>query len=147
MQEYTCFAICKNVHVLLYARVYMFCYMQECTCFAICKSMHVLLNARVYMFCCLMFDHTRRVIHFIVLKSSCNFFSFFQHTDICEHALECLLKSSIRKVIIVGRRGPLEVQHVFKSLKQLCLWLHLVGCVCNQGCNCIAYVSTTLTQI
>ncbi|CAG8442803.1 4050_t:CDS:2 [Funneliformis mosseae] len=40
-------------------------------------------------------------------------------TDITEYALEKLGKSKIRKVIIVGRRGPLQVSFTAKELREM----------------------------
>lgn len=42
-----------------------------------------------------------------------------QGTDIVEPALEALRKSSVRKVIVVGRRGPLEVAFTIKELREM----------------------------
>ncbi|RIA91244.1 hypothetical protein C1645_796969 [Glomus cerebriforme] len=40
-------------------------------------------------------------------------------TDITEYALEALRKSQIRNVIIVGRRGPLQVSFTAKELREM----------------------------
>lgn len=40
-------------------------------------------------------------------------------TDICEHALEALSRSNIKRVWMVGRRGPLQVQLTTKELREM----------------------------
>eukprot|EP00042_Codosiga_hollandica_P039991 m.339239 g.339239 ORF g.339239 m.339239 type:complete len:93 (-) comp55744_c0_seq23:853-1131(-) len=40
-------------------------------------------------------------------------------TDITSNALATLASSSIRNVVIVGRRGPLEVAFTIKELREL----------------------------
>uniref|UniRef100_L7M113 NADPH:adrenodoxin oxidoreductase, mitochondrial n=1 Tax=Rhipicephalus pulchellus TaxID=72859 RepID=L7M113_RHIPC len=42
-----------------------------------------------------------------------------QETDIVEPALEALRKSCLRKVIVVGRRGPFEVAFTIKELREM----------------------------
>jgi adrenodoxin-NADP+ reductase len=42
-----------------------------------------------------------------------------QKTDICSHALEALSHSTIKKVIVVGRGGPLDVAFTIKELRAL----------------------------
>lgn len=42
-----------------------------------------------------------------------------EHTDICQHALEALQKSSIKRVILAGRRGPFEVSFTIKELREM----------------------------
>ncbi|KAH8038131.1 hypothetical protein HPB51_022616 [Rhipicephalus microplus] len=42
-----------------------------------------------------------------------------QETDIVEPALEALRKSCVRKVIVVGRRGPFEVAFTIKELREM----------------------------
>ncbi|KAH6942352.1 hypothetical protein HPB50_003972 [Hyalomma asiaticum] len=42
-----------------------------------------------------------------------------QETDIVEPALEALRKSRLRKVIVVGRRGPFEVAFTIKELREM----------------------------
>ncbi|KAK8762625.1 hypothetical protein V5799_026106 [Amblyomma americanum] len=42
-----------------------------------------------------------------------------QETDIAEPALQALRKSSVQKVIVVGRRGPLEVAFTIKELREM----------------------------
>lgn len=49
----------------------------------------------------------------------------FQTTDICEYALEALRKSSVRKVWLVGRRGPLQVAFTIKEFREM---TKLPGC-------------------
>ena len=40
-------------------------------------------------------------------------------TDIAEHALEQLRRSAIRRVLMVGRRGPLEAAFTIKELREM----------------------------
>lgn len=40
-------------------------------------------------------------------------------TDIAKHALEELSKSRIKRVVIYGRRGPLQVSFTIKELREL----------------------------
>lgn len=42
------------------------------------------------------------------------FFFFLQKTDITQPALETLVKSQVRRVLIVGRRGPMQVACTIK---------------------------------
>ncbi|XP_059160375.1 NADPH:adrenodoxin oxidoreductase, mitochondrial-like isoform X2 [Physella acuta] len=42
-----------------------------------------------------------------------------EKTDITEHALEALTKSRIKKVYVVGRRGPLQVAFTIKELREM----------------------------
>ena len=46
-------------------------------------------------------------------------FTDFQKTDITDHALEALSRSRIRKVYLVGRRGPLQVAFTIKELREM----------------------------
>ncbi|XP_074649516.1 NADPH:adrenodoxin oxidoreductase, mitochondrial-like [Tubulanus polymorphus] len=46
-------------------------------------------------------------------------------TDISQHALEVLEKSTIKKVYLVGRRGPLQVAFTIKELREM---VNLPGC-------------------
>lgn len=48
----------------------------------------------------------------------CTIFQF-QTTDICEHALEAFRKSSVRRVWLVGRRGPLQVAFTIKEFREM----------------------------
>ena len=48
-----------------------------------------------------------------------------QKTDICEHALETLRRSNIKRVEIVGRNGPLSVAFTVKELREM---MKLPGC-------------------
>lgn len=41
-------------------------------------------------------------------------FSFLQKTDITQPALEALAESQVRRVLIVGRRGPIQVACTIK---------------------------------
>ncbi len=43
----------------------------------------------------------------------------FQSTDICEHALDALAESKIRRVHLIGRRGPLQVAFTIKELREM----------------------------
>ncbi|KRY12576.1 NADPH:adrenodoxin oxidoreductase, mitochondrial [Trichinella patagoniensis] len=43
----------------------------------------------------------------------------FQHTDIAEHALEALNNSRLKRVVLVGRRGPAQVSFTTKELREL----------------------------
>lgn len=51
-------------------------------------------------------------------------------TDITEHALEALSRSRVRRVKLIGRRGPLQVAFTIKELREM---LNLPDCVtvCN----------------
>jgi adrenodoxin-NADP+ reductase len=55
---------------------------------------------------------------------------FLQSTDITEHALEMLSHSRVRRVRVIGRRGPLQVAFTIKEVREM---LALPGCitVCN----------------
>ena len=44
---------------------------------------------------------------------------FIQKTDITEYALECLSRSKIEKVHLVGRRGPLQAAFTIKELREM----------------------------
>lgn len=46
-------------------------------------------------------------------------------TDICQHALEQLAESKVRRVRLVGRRGPLQVAFTIKELREM---TKLAGC-------------------
>ena len=48
-----------------------------------------------------------------------------QKTDICDHALEALAESKIRRVDLIGRRGPLQVAFTIKELREM---TKLPGC-------------------
>jgi adrenodoxin-NADP+ reductase len=50
---------------------------------------------------------------------------FLQHTDITAHALEALSKSRVRRVKLVGRRGPLQAAFTIKELREM---LKLTNC-------------------
>ena len=41
-----------------------------------------------------------------------------KHTDIAEHALEALAESRIRRIFVVGRRGPAQAKFTSKELKE-----------------------------
>ncbi|KAH9495324.1 hypothetical protein Btru_018876 [Bulinus truncatus] len=45
--------------------------------------------------------------------------SILEKTDITEHSLEILRKSKIKKVHLVGRRGPLQVAFTIKELREM----------------------------
>lgn len=45
--------------------------------------------------------------------------SLLEHTDICSHALAKLETSGIKKVHIIGRRGPVEVSFTTKELREM----------------------------
>ncbi|XP_054724022.1 NADPH:adrenodoxin oxidoreductase, mitochondrial-like [Uloborus diversus] len=47
-------------------------------------------------------------------------------TDITEYAYEALKKSQVQKVVLIGRRGPLQVSFTIKELREL---IKLSGCV------------------
>ncbi|XP_012946672.2 NADPH:adrenodoxin oxidoreductase, mitochondrial-like [Aplysia californica] len=49
----------------------------------------------------------------------CAFFLVCQKTDISEHALDCLRKSKVKRVHLVGRRGPLQVAFTIKELREM----------------------------
>eukprot|EP00743_Colponemidia_sp_Colp-15_P005721 GILK01006151.1.p1 GENE.GILK01006151.1~~GILK01006151.1.p1 ORF type:complete len:460 (-),score=67.19 GILK01006151.1:50-1429(-) len=42
-----------------------------------------------------------------------------RHTDIAEHALEALSKSTIKRVHVVGRRGPVQAAFTMKELREV----------------------------
>ena len=44
---------------------------------------------------------------------------YFQKTDICRHSLDQLSTSKIKEVILVGRRGPLQVAFTIKELREI----------------------------
>ena len=48
-----------------------------------------------------------------------------QGTDICAHALDVLAQSRIRRVVMIGRRGPLQVAFTIKELREM---TRLPGC-------------------
>ena len=37
----------------------------------------------------------------------------------CSHAIDSLSQSNIKKVVVVGRRGPLEVSFTIKELREM----------------------------
>lgn len=43
----------------------------------------------------------------------------FQKTDITEYSLEVLSKSRVKKVTLVGRRGPLQVAFTIKEFREM----------------------------
>ncbi|XP_022314731.2 NADPH:adrenodoxin oxidoreductase, mitochondrial-like [Crassostrea virginica] len=45
--------------------------------------------------------------------------SILKKTDISQHALEALSRSRVRKVYLVGRRGPLQVAFTIKELREM----------------------------
>lgn len=44
---------------------------------------------------------------------------FIQKTDISQHSLDALSKSRIKEVIVIGRRGPLQVAFTIKELREM----------------------------
>ena len=42
-----------------------------------------------------------------------------QQTDICAHALDALEQSRVKKVVMVGRRGPLQASFTIKELREM----------------------------
>ncbi len=42
-----------------------------------------------------------------------------KHTDIAEHALECLAQSRIREIHLIGRRGPAQAKFTTKEFREL----------------------------
>lgn len=44
---------------------------------------------------------------------------YFQNTDITEYSLDALSKSKVKKVTLVGRRGPLQVAFTIKELREM----------------------------
>lgn len=44
---------------------------------------------------------------------------YFQKTDITEYSLNTLSKSKVKKVTLVGRRGPLQVAFTIKELREM----------------------------
>ncbi|XP_050393659.1 NADPH:adrenodoxin oxidoreductase, mitochondrial [Patella vulgata] len=51
--------------------------------------------------------------------------SILAKTDISQHSLDALSKSNIKKVYVVGRRGPLQVAFTIKELREM---IHLPEC-------------------
>lgn len=49
----------------------------------------------------------------------CIIYFYFQKTDITEYSLEALSKSRVKKVTLVGRRGPLQVSFTIKELREM----------------------------
>jgi len=45
--------------------------------------------------------------------------ALLEHTDICHHAIEALQNSRVKRVILLGRRGPLEVSFTIKELREM----------------------------
>lgn len=43
----------------------------------------------------------------------------FQKTDITEYSLDALAKSRVKKVTLIGRRGPLQVAFTIKELREM----------------------------
>ena len=43
----------------------------------------------------------------------------FQKTDICRHAVQAIAESKIKRVYIVGRRGPLQAAFTIKEFREL----------------------------
>ena len=46
-------------------------------------------------------------------------YDILKHTDICSYALEALKNSQIKKVVLAGRRGPLEAAFTIKEIREL----------------------------
>eukprot|EP01134_Creolimax_fragrantissima_P007824 CFRG7824T1 len=40
-------------------------------------------------------------------------------TDVCSHAIKVLTKSKVRKVVVVGRRGPMQAAFTIKELREM----------------------------
>ncbi len=59
-----------------------------------------------------------------------------KHTDISQHALEVLAESKIKKIYIVGRRGPVQAKFASKELKE---FLEIE--------NCRAYIDPAELQL
>ena len=49
-----------------------------------------------------------------------------QKTDMCSHAVAALAESKVRRVQLVGRRGPLQVAFTIKELREM---TRLPGCI------------------
>ena len=54
------------------------------------------------------------LVHNLVVPNIC-----IQHTDICDHALRALCESRIRKVYLIGRKGPLQVMFSTKEMRTM----------------------------
>ncbi len=54
-----------------------------------------------------------------LMSKDVNLMCFLQNTDICQHALEALAESKIRRVNLIGRRGPLQVAFTIKELREM----------------------------
>lgn len=52
-------------------------------------------------------------------------FYFIQTTDIAQHALDALVKSKVKKVVLIGRRGPVQTSFTIKELREI---INLKGC-------------------
>lgn len=61
-----------------------------------------------------------------VARILCSPIDELRKTDICEHALEALAESRIRKVVVLGRRGPIQAAFTIKETREL---LAMPGCV------------------
>lgn len=62
-----------------------------------------------------------------------------QKTDITAHALEALMSSKIRKIYLIGRRGPLQAAFTIKELREM---LKLPGCVTRWSAEDFAGITT-----
>ena len=60
-----------------------------------------------------------------VCACACDFVASPQTTDICQHALDALAESNIRRVNLIGRRGPLQIAFTIKELREM---TRLPGC-------------------
>jgi adrenodoxin-NADP+ reductase len=54
-------------------------------------------------------------------------------TDITEHALAVLAQSRIRRVHVVGRRGPMQVRHPVRMLAEVNMLIYMSGRFYHQG--------------
>jgi adrenodoxin-NADP+ reductase len=44
---------------------------------------------------------------------------FIQTTDITDRAIEALSKSQVKRVLLIGRRGPLQAAFTIKELREM----------------------------
>ena len=58
-----------------------------------------------------------------------------RHTDIAEHALEALAQSRIKKIHVIGRRGPVQAKFTPKELRELGEIPGVRACADQQECN------------
>lgn len=70
--------------------------------------------------------------------------SLLQRTDICQHALEALQKSRIKRVYLIGRQGPLQVSFSTKELRTMA---RLPGCGFHSDSSSMQLIKNLLPGI